>query len=70
MGFLMIPLTTLYDDYIDRPKLSEQKNPFEYLVPPPLKWVGTIIKLFKLWLFLFKAKIIFKSRFDIRDYAR
>ena len=39
----MIPLTTLYDDYIDRPKLSEQKkNPFDYIVPPPLKWVGTI----------------------------
>ena len=37
----MIPLTTLYDDYIDRPKLTEQKNPFEYIVPPPLKWVGT-----------------------------
>ena len=41
MGFLMIPLTTLYDHYIDRPKLSEQKNPFEYIVPPPLKGVGT-----------------------------
>ena len=42
-GFLMMPLTTLYDDYIDRPTLSEQKNPFEYIVPLPLKWVGTII---------------------------
>ena len=30
----MIPLTILYDDYIDRPKLTEQKNPFEYIVPP------------------------------------
>ena len=32
--------TTLYDEYIDRPKLSEQlkKNPVEYIVPPsPLK---------------------------------
>ena len=28
---LMIPLTTLYDEYIDRPKLSEKK-PFEYIV--------------------------------------
>ena len=37
----MIRLTTLYDDYIDRPKLSEQKNLFEYILPPPLKWVGT-----------------------------
>ena len=31
MGFLMIPLTSLYDEYIDRSKLSEQKNPFEFL---------------------------------------
>ena len=31
----MIPVSTLYDKYIDRPKLSEQKNPFEYIVPPP-----------------------------------
>ena len=38
----MIPLTTLYNDYIDRPKLTEQKNPFEYIVPPPLKWVGSM----------------------------
>ena len=30
----MIPLTILYDEYIDRPKLSEQKNPYEYIVPP------------------------------------
>ena len=40
----MTSLTTLYDDYIDRPKLPEQKNPFEYIVPPPLKWVGTTSK--------------------------
>ena len=44
----MIPLTTLYYDYIDRPKLSEQKIPFEYIVPPPLKWVGTNTDLTKL----------------------
>ena len=31
----MIPLTTLYDEYIDRSKLTEQKNPFEYIVIPP-----------------------------------
>ena len=29
----MIQLTFLYDEYIDRPKLTEQKNPFEYIVP-------------------------------------
>ena len=37
----MIPLIFLYDEYIDRPKLSEQKNPFEYIVPPPTGGVGT-----------------------------
>ena len=31
----MIPPTSLYDEYIDRPKLTEQKNPFDYIVPPP-----------------------------------
>ena len=31
----MIPLTFLYDEYIDRPKLTDQKNPFKYIVPPP-----------------------------------
>ena len=29
----IIPLTTLYDEYIDRQKLTEQKI---YIVPPPL----------------------------------
>ena len=42
----MIPLTTLLDDYIDQPKLTEQKNPFEYIVPPPTSGVGTITKYF------------------------
>ena len=32
----MMPLTILYDEYIDRPKLTEQKKtPVEYIVPPP-----------------------------------
>ena len=26
-GVLMIPVSTLYDEYIDRPKLTEQKKP-------------------------------------------
>ena len=36
----MIPLATLDDEYLDWPKLTEQKkrkNPFEYIVPPPTK---------------------------------
>ena len=39
----MIPLTYLYGEYIDRRKLSEQKNPFEYIAPPPTSEVGTNI---------------------------
>ena len=31
----MMRLTFLCNEYIDRPKLSEQKNPFEYIAPPP-----------------------------------
>ena len=38
----MIPLITTYDDYIERPKLSEQKKAHGYIVLLPLKWVGTI----------------------------
>ena len=37
----MIPLTFFYNEYIDRPKLTEQKNPFEYIVPPPPPQVGS-----------------------------
>ena len=43
--FLMIRLTFLYDEYIDRPKFSERKkNAFEYIPPPPppTSGVGTI----------------------------
>ena len=40
----MIPLTFLYDEYIDRLKFTEQKkNPFEYIVPSPTSGVGTMI---------------------------
>ena len=42
-SFLMIPITFLYDEYIDRPKLSEPKKPFEYIAPPPTSGFGTII---------------------------
>ena len=31
----MIPVSTLYDEYIERRKFTEQKKPFEYIVPPP-----------------------------------
>ena len=49
----MIPVSTLYDEYIDRPKLTEQKNAFEYIVPSPSRGVGTII--------MFYFKVIYKN---------
>ena len=39
----MISVSTLYDEYVDRQKLSKQKSPFEYIVPPPSIGVGTKI---------------------------
>ena len=36
MGFITIPHITIYDEYIERQKLTQQKNPFEYLIPPTL----------------------------------
>ena len=44
----MISVSTLYDEYIDRPKLTEKKNPFEYIVPSPSRGVGTINLIFAL----------------------
>ena len=44
----MIPLTFLCDEYIDRPKLSGQKNSFEYIVPPPTSGIGTNNQNFKM----------------------
>ena len=39
----MIPVSTLYYEYIGRPKLPERKkNPFEYIVPPH-KCIGTMM---------------------------
>ena len=29
------------DEYDGRPKLTEQLKPVEYIVPPPLNWLGT-----------------------------
>ena len=44
MYFLMIPLTTFYDEHIEQPELTEQRTPIEHIVPPPpLSWVATII---------------------------
>ena len=40
----MKPVATLYDEYIGRPKLTQQKIPFEYIVPSPSRGVGTITK--------------------------
>ena len=40
-GFLMIAIITLYDEYVDWPKLTEQKT-YNAPPPPPLNWLGTI----------------------------
>ena len=41
-SFLMIPLTFVNDEYIGRPKSTEQKNPFDYIVTlPPTIQVAT-----------------------------
>ena len=41
----MIPVSTLYDEYIDRPKSFEHKKPLDYIVPPPSRGAGTTIRL-------------------------
>ena len=33
----MVPVSTLYDEYIDRPKLAEQKKPILVYSSSPLK---------------------------------
>ena len=53
----MIPLTTLYDEYIDRPKLTEQKNSFEFIVPTHLKRGRHNDKIDVLPLLLFRIKM-------------
>ena len=65
----MKSLTTLYDGYIDRPKLSEQKKPFEYIVPLPLKWVGTIMELieFMNWIIPSEKKTFKFSKIVIKN---
>ena len=52
----MIPLTTLYDKYIDRSKLTEEK-PFEYIVPPPSRGSEQKMRIFP------------AIRFSIQNYA-
>ena len=43
----MLPLRILYDAFIDRPKITEQKKPFEYIIPPPLNGSEQLSKLVK-----------------------
>ena len=38
----MIPVLSVYGEYIDQRKLTEQNNPFEYIVPRPSSGVGTM----------------------------
>ena len=39
----MTPLTIVYVEFINRSKLTEQKNPFEYIVPTPSRGIETNI---------------------------
>ena len=56
----MILVSTLYDEYIDRPKLTEQKKkPVEYIVPPPPpppRGVGTKIPSLYIYVLIFQRK--------------
>ena len=42
ISFLIIPLTTLFDEFIDRRSLAEPKKTVEHVARLPLNWVGTI----------------------------
>ena len=59
----MIPVLTLYDEYIDRPKLTEQTKPFEYIVPSPSRGVGTIIR------FIADTPNVKNVRTDLKTFA-
>ena len=48
----MIPLTFLYDEYIDWPQLTEQKKPIWVYSSSPHKWVGTKNVLIELYAFV------------------
>ena len=42
----MIPVSTLYDEYIERQKFTEQKkNPVEYIVPPHSRGSEQLLKV-------------------------
>ena len=56
----MILLTIHYNEDMDRSKLTEQKNPFEYIVPPPTSGVGTIVN---------DNKDMYGPQVEIRNYS-
>ena len=58
----MIPITTLYDEYIDWPKMIEQKNPFEAMVSPPLNLVGTVTAAFSKSEGNFSTRVSYQQR--------
>ena len=41
----MITLTTLYDEYIDRSRMTVKRNPFEYIVPPPSRGSEQVLRM-------------------------
>ena len=67
-GSLIIPLTTLYDDYIDRPKLTEQKKKpiWVYSASLPTKvGFGTIKPWFVAWVEMSILKLL-KTAIEFR----
>ena len=70
----MIPLTILYDEYIDRPKLTEQKKPcWVYSSSLPTKvGVGTTISKKSIFLKTVNGCAAPKNSWgcDIRDITR
>ena len=61
----MIPVSTLYDEYIERRKFTEEKkNPVEYIVPPPSRGSEQQVKTLtqkKKW---YKQRITDKSELE------
>ena len=52
----MMPFTILYNEYIDQPKFTEQKNPFDYIVGSEQKIVRNKLKIRRAYVFFYYLK--------------
>ena len=59
----MIPLATIYN-YVNRQKLTQQKNTFDYIVHP--ERLNIIMLLYKFFLYFFckQGELVLKKTFD------